>query len=180
MKILFTGGSSFTGSRFVRALAAAGHEVATVFRKPPQTYSDEVRRERVRLACEVSRPIEGCSFGDPKFLAVIAEGGWDVLAHHAADVTNYKSPDFDAVAAVANNTANLPAVLAALRAAGCRRLLLTGSVFEGGEGAGSQGLPDFSPYGLSKAAHGPGVSLLLRPRRSRPRQVRHPQPFRRP
>jgi nucleoside-diphosphate-sugar epimerase len=28
---------------------------------------------------------------------------------------------------------------------------LTGSVFEGGEGAGSQGLPDFSPYGLSKA-----------------------------
>ena len=28
---------------------------------------------------------------------------------------------------------------------------MTGSVFEGGEGAGSQGLPDFSPYGLSKA-----------------------------
>jgi UDP-glucose 4-epimerase len=38
-----------------------------------------------------------------------------------------------------------------MRATGCRRLLLTGSVFEGGEGAGSQGLPDFSPYGLSKA-----------------------------
>jgi nucleoside-diphosphate-sugar epimerase len=30
-------------------------------------------------------------------------------------------------------------------------VLLTGSVFEGGEGAGSQGLPHFSPYGLSKA-----------------------------
>ena len=30
-------------------------------------------------------------------------------------------------------------------------VLLTGSVFESGEGAGSQGLPDFSPYGLSKA-----------------------------
>jgi nucleoside-diphosphate-sugar epimerase len=30
-------------------------------------------------------------------------------------------------------------------------VLLTGSVFEGGEGAGSEGLPDFSPYGLSKA-----------------------------
>ena len=29
--------------------------------------------------------------------------------------------------------------------------MLSGSVFEGGEGAGSQGLPDFSPYGLSKA-----------------------------
>jgi nucleoside-diphosphate-sugar epimerase len=30
-------------------------------------------------------------------------------------------------------------------------VLLSGSVFEGGEGAGSQGLPHFSPYGLSKA-----------------------------
>jgi nucleoside-diphosphate-sugar epimerase len=29
-------------------------------------------------------------------------------------------------------------------------VLLTGSVFEAGEGSGSQGLPDFSPYGLSK------------------------------
>src|SRR5262249_19566879 len=39
----------------------------------------------------------------------------------------------------------------ALGSTGCRRVILTGSVFEGGEGAGSQGLPDFSPYGLSKA-----------------------------
>ena len=42
-------------------------------------------------------------------------------------------------------------MLEALGATGCHRLLLTGSVFESGEGAGSQGLPDFSPYGLSKA-----------------------------
>ena len=100
---------------------------------------------------EACRPVHGCSFGDERFLALIREGGWDLLCHHAADVTNYKSPDFDAVAALRNNTHNLPAVLEALGAAGCRRVLLTGSVFEGGEGAGSQGLPDFSPYGLSKA-----------------------------
>ena len=103
------------------------------------------------MAAEVCRPVHGCSFGDERFLALIAEGGWDLLCHHAADVTNYKSPDFDTIAALGNNTHNLPAVLEALRAAGCRRLLLSGSVFEGGEGAGSQGLPDFSPYGLSKA-----------------------------
>ena len=46
-----------------------------------------------------------------KFLALIKEGGWDLLCHHAADVTNYKSPDFDTVAALRNNTYNLPAVL---------------------------------------------------------------------
>ena len=102
------------------------------------------------MAADVCRPVYGCSFGDERFLALISEGGWDLLGHHAADVTNYKSPDFDAIAALANNTHNLSAVLEALNAAGCRRLLLSGSVFEGGEGAGSQGLPDFSPYGLSK------------------------------
>ena len=120
------------------------------FAEQAEEYSDVTRRERVALASAASRPIYGCSFGDEKFLALIAEGGWDLLCHHAADVTNYKSPDFDAVAALRNNTFNLPAVLDAMQAAGCHRLLLTGSVFESGEGAGSQGLPDFSPYGLSK------------------------------
>jgi nucleoside-diphosphate-sugar epimerase len=73
------------------------------------------------------------------------------MCHHAADMTNYKSQDFDAMTALRNNTHNLAAVLQALRSAGCRAMLLTGSVFEGGEGAGSEGIPHFSPYGLSKA-----------------------------
>ena len=47
MKILFTGGSSFTGFWFIRELAAAGHEVTAVFRKRAEEYSDEVRRQRV-------------------------------------------------------------------------------------------------------------------------------------
>jgi UDP-glucose 4-epimerase len=151
MKILFTGGSSFTGSWFIRELAAAGHGVTAVFRKRAREYSDEVRRQRVKLASEVSRPFHGCSFGDETFLALVGEGGWDLLCHHAADVTNYKSPDFDTIGAVANNTRNLLVVLQALKAVGCGKLILSGSVFEGGEGSGSQALPDFSPYGLSKA-----------------------------
>jgi UDP-glucose 4-epimerase len=151
MKILFTGGSSFTGTWFIRELAAAGHEVTAVFRRGTEEYTDKIRRARVAMTVGHCRPIHGCSFGDERFLALIAEGGWDLLGHHAADVTNYKSPDFDTIAAVANNTFNLPRVLEALVAAGCRRVALSGSVFEGGEGAGSQGLPDFSPYGLSKA-----------------------------
>jgi nucleoside-diphosphate-sugar epimerase len=151
MKILFTGGSSFTGYWFIRELAAAGHAVTAVFRRETEEYSDDVRRERVILASEVSRPSYGCSFGDAEFLTLINEGSWDLLCHHGADVTNYKSPDFNVAAALRNNTHNLQAVLEALGSTGCLRVLLTGSVFEGGEGAGSQGLPDFSPYGLSKA-----------------------------
>jgi UDP-glucose 4-epimerase len=151
MKILFTGSSSFTGSRFIMELAAAGHEVTATFQRGIDEYDDEPRRSRVAMAAEVCRPAYGCSFGDERFLALIAEGGWNLLCHHAANVTNYKSPDFNAIAALGNNAHNLPDVLGALRAAGCCRLLLSGSVFEGGEGAGSQELPDFSPYGLSKA-----------------------------
>src|SRR5271166_6098051 len=116
MKILFTGGSSFTGFWFIHELTAAGHQVTAIFRKQPKEYTDAVRRERVNLASKVSRPIYDCSFGDPGFLGLIKEGGWDLLCHHAADVTNYKSPDFDPVAALRNNTHNLPTVLETLRA----------------------------------------------------------------
>src|SRR4051794_21132817 len=142
MKILFTGASSFTGYWFVRELAAAGHDVSAVFRGKAGDYPDAVRRSRAERLTEVCRPVLGCSFGDEAFRSLVREGGFALLCHHAADVTNYKSADFDAVAAVANNTRNLPSVLAAFREGGGRRIVLTGSVFEGGEGAGSQGSPD--------------------------------------
>src|SRR5262249_9405257 len=129
MNILFTGGSSFTGFWFIRELTAAGHKVTAVFRRRPEEYSDAVRRQRVELACQACRSVFGCQFGDERFLSLLGEGGWDLLCHHGADVTNYKSPDFDAVAALKNNTHNLVAVLQALGAAGCRRVLLTGSAF---------------------------------------------------
>jgi nucleoside-diphosphate-sugar epimerase len=151
MKILFTGASSFTGFWFVREIAAAGHDVTATFRRPAAEYADLPRRQRVLLAGEVCRPVYGCSFGTPSFLALINEGNWNLLCHHAADVTDYRSPRFDAVAALQNNAHNLFAVLEALKTAGCNKLLLTGTVFEAGEGAGSEGLPDFSPYGFSKA-----------------------------
>ena len=95
-------------------------------------------------------PVYGCAFGDECFLDLLRAARWDVLCHHAAEVTDYKSPDFDVVAALTANARNLTAVLDALLAGGCRRVVLTGSVFAQNEGAGSQGLPAFSPYGLSK------------------------------
>lgn len=151
MRILFTGASSFTGAWFVRELAAAGHEVVATFRRRPAEYGDPLRRARVGWALERCTPLFGVSFGDDAFLAAVREGGFELLAHHGAEVTDYRSPAFDVVGALRANTLRLPEVVQALAATGCRRVLLTGSVFEGGEGAGSQGLPDFSPYGLSKA-----------------------------
>jgi UDP-glucose 4-epimerase len=151
MRILFTGASSFSGYWFVRELACAGHQTVATFRQQPGGYEDEPRRTRSSRVVEYCRPVVGCSFGDESFMKLIAgDGPWDLLCHHAADVTNYKSSDFDVHTAVSNNTHNLAGVLDALQSAGCQRVLLTGSVFEQNEGAGSQGLPAFSPYGLSK------------------------------
>ncbi|MCX5663062.1 MAG: NAD(P)-dependent oxidoreductase [Planctomycetota bacterium] len=149
MRILFTGASSFTGFWFVRALANAGHEVVAIFRQGTEAYQG-VRRDRVLGLAKACRSVQ-CSFGDAEFLALAAAGPWDLFCHHAADVTNYKSPDFNVAAALENNTRNAAAVLKALAAAGCPAMVLTGSVFESDEGAGEQPLRAFSPYGLSKA-----------------------------
>jgi UDP-glucose 4-epimerase len=152
VRVLFTGASSFTGCWFVRELAAAGHDVVATFRRRPEEYPDMLRRRRVQWALEVCQPLFGCAFGDERFLEVIREDGpWHLLCHHAAEVTDYKSPNFDVTGALRNNTHRLSAVLDALVEADCRRVLLTGSVFENDEGAGSEGLPAFSPYGLSKS-----------------------------
>ena len=131
-------------------LVRAGHEVVATFREASDRY-DGLRAERVAAVAAVCRPVFGCSFGDRGFLGLVdEEAHWDALCHHAADVTNYQSPDFDVTRALENNTRNLANVLKALRARSCRKLVLTGSVFESDEGAGSEELPAFSPYGLSK------------------------------
>lgn len=152
MRILLTGASSFTGVWFLRALRDASHDVEiTMTRGAAADYDEPQRRERVDLAESLANKVHWSTrFGDDGFVAA-AGSGFDLLCHHAADVTDYKSRDFDVSRALATNTHNLRAVLGAFAGSGGRRVLLTGSVFEGGEGAGGQGLPHFSPYGLSKA-----------------------------
>ena len=149
MRVLLTGVSSFTGLWFARALAAAGHEVIAPLRGA--RYDDLLRRSRIDEAAKAAELIPAAPFGSDAFLDLIAaRGPFDVLCHHAAEAANHKSPDFDVQGAVAANTRNAWAVLTAAKAAGVKRLVATGSVFEQGEGRGSQPLRAFSPYGLSK------------------------------
>lgn len=150
MRILFTGATSFTGMWFCEALAAAKHDIVATIRREKTAYSD-LRARRLKRVAECARPVWNVAFGTPEFLKLIAaEGPFDILCHHAAEVTDYKSADFDAIAAAKSNTLSLRAVLGALRETGCRRIVLTGSVFEAGEGAGNRPLRAVSSYGLSK------------------------------
>jgi UDP-glucose 4-epimerase len=89
--------------------------------------------------------VEGVQFGDAAFLGLLGSRSWDVLCHHAAHVDGYRDPAFDVAAALAANTRSAAEVVAAVP-----RVVVTGSVFEPGEGEGDAELRAFSPYGLSK------------------------------
>lgn len=151
MKILITGGSSFTGYWFINELAEAGHDVFATFTQASADQYDELRAHRVNESIKLCTPVWNCKFGDNAFLKLIKqEKGWDLLCHHGAYVQGYKSIDFDVMAAVEANTHNLRNVLTKLADAACDKVLLTGSVFEQNEGRGDEPLRAFSPYGLSK------------------------------
>ncbi len=151
MKILFTGASSFTGFWFVNELIKSGHQVYTTYTKSDANEYEGIRKERIEKLSKLSEQIFSCEFGSSKFCELInSENNWDVLCHHAADVTNYKSLEFDFVNALKKNTSNISKVMESLLNKDCRNIILTGSVFEEGEGEGSDNLKAFSPYGLSK------------------------------
>jgi len=150
MKILLTGASSFTGFWFAKTLAQLGHQVSATFQGNRASY-DPVRLRRIdALPAEVERLWETPT-QSPRLLEVIAGSSqWDLLCLHAAYVTNYRSPDFDVVRALQNNTEGLTQLLESMSARGLRRVIATGSVFEAEEGAGEEPRKAFSPYGLSK------------------------------
>lgn len=149
MKVLLTGGSSFTGMWFAEALTQARAKVTVPLRGRIADY-DGVRGLRVRRLQEVANVIEGIEFGGDRFLSLVENENFDVLCHHAARVTDYRSPRFDLVEALAENTRNLPRVLELMSARGVKAVVATGSVFEQDEGIGDSPLRAFSPYGLSK------------------------------
>lgn len=150
MKILFTGASSFTGFWFVKELVKCGHEVVSVFTGSAESYLG-IRQKRIEILKDYSLNIYNCSFGSEQFLHLISQADhWDLLCHHASNATDYKSPDFDPIAALQQNAHQLSDVLKALKDKNCTKILLTGSVFEQDEGVAGGTKRAFSPYGLSK------------------------------
>ncbi len=144
MKILFTGASSFTGFWFVNELTNRGHEVTCTLRSD---YTG-IRKLRADKLADCKR--RSARFGASDFLDLLSEESFDILCHHAARVEGYKSPDFDVGTALMNNTLNLNRVMDAFKKTGGKKIVITGSVFERDEGAGTKPLRALSPYGLSK------------------------------
>jgi nucleoside-diphosphate-sugar epimerase len=156
--VLLTGASSFTGLWIAEALAARGYAILAPLRRSREAY-DGVRRDRVARLEAVAEVVFDCPFGSPAMLDLIRGAApIESLAHHAADVEGYRDPAFDAVAAFGRNMLGAEAVLELLRERGARQVLLTGSVFEAGEGGDPAHGEAVTPYGLSKTL----TSIALR------------------
>lgn len=147
--VLLTGASSFTGVWIAEALNAAGFRVIAPLLRERGAYED-VRLARIERLERIADVRFARALGSDALLRdVQTSGGIDVLAHHAAHITGYRDPGFDPVDALARNTAGAPDLLRALRDVGGRLVVLTGTVFEAGEGGGDE--PGaVTPYGLSK------------------------------
>lgn len=156
MKILLTGASSFTGYWFAKALAEAGHEVVAPLLRARDAYSGDIRADRVKRLEGIVKIEAECGFGSDRFMKLVDQG-FDVLAHHAAQVGDYRSPDFDILGAVSSNTKNLRQILSSGQVGA---MVLTSSVFAPGEGVGTMPLRAFSPYGLSKGMTNEYVSYV--------------------
>jgi UDP-glucose 4-epimerase len=149
LRILLTGASSFTGAWFARTLADRGHNVVATLRRPIDHYEGLANTRLLSLTAATILP--ECPFGTAEFMrAINAQGPFDAVCLHAARTEGYKSFQFDALAALSSNVQNIAAVFDLLRGQGKSVVVLTGSVFEAGEGAGTEPRRAFSPYGLSK------------------------------
>lgn len=151
MKIVFTGATSFTGVWFTKALCNDKHTLTLLLRRPLEDYQG-VRRSRIEFlktfAVEI---IDDCAFGSEHFLHYLKKRKpFDLFCHHAAEVNDYKNPNFNFVSALDSNTREIRSFFEILTKQKCDKLLLTGSLFEQGEGFRSTRSGAISPYGLSK------------------------------
>ncbi len=150
MKVLLSGVSSFTGYWFAKDLVDRGHDVTGVLTRQLSDYEGN-RAARLQKLSNGCRLVEGVKFGDDRFLKLLNEKKFDIYCHHAAYMESYRSTGYDFVCAIQNDGGMLN-VIRRLKECGAKGIVYTGSVFEPGEGIGSDQVRAFSPYGVTKAA----------------------------
>lgn len=149
-RVLLSGASSFSGMWIAEALAARGCHVVATFRQAQGAYGG-LRGERVRRVAEVA---VACFEADLTTSAIDAvldrHGPFDVFAHHAAAIENYRDPAYDVGEGVRRNTEGVRRLFRRLKEGGARRVIATGTTFEADERLSGPESLAVSPYGLSK------------------------------
>lgn len=151
MKALFTGASSFTGYWIADALLERGVELVVPLRGEVGG-ADPVRAERLRRLSRRCAVVPTAPLGSARLAELArAEGPFDLVWLHAAEVGDFRDPGYHPLVATAASTMGVGALLDASR---CPRVIATGSVFEADEGRGgasSGGVREaIGAYGLAK------------------------------
>lgn len=149
VKILLTGATSFTGFWFASTLRDAGHEVVCLLTRNDSRDYQGKEVKRFNVLTSDFQLVFKAPFGSKQFVACIRETKPQLLCVHGAHIPAYRSADFNIAESLQANLRNIAEVSAAL-AENRVPILLTGTVFEAGEGgAGNVSVPG-SPYGLAK------------------------------
>jgi nucleoside-diphosphate-sugar epimerase len=146
-KALVTGISSFTGAALAQALADEGWAVAGVLSQKRAAYTG-LREERL-ASLEGVVFHQGVNAASDAFFDLIRDEKPDALVFHHHHMEAFRSPDYDVKAAHALTIAPLESLCAALRDAGTKGVIHTGTVYESGEGGRGDG-EAVSPYAQSK------------------------------
>ena len=149
MRVLMTGASSFTGMWLVLALAKRGIETVAALRGDPRHYDDLRQARMAEVAAHAAVLPEAPMGSKALFEAAESLGPFDTLILHGAQVGSFRDIPYDAGRAVIANTAGLERLLVRMKRGGLRRVALTGSVFEAGEGKGDDRAA-IGGYGFAK------------------------------
>ena len=176
-KALLTGASSFTGSWIASALAERGAQVIAPLRGSAE-HGKSLRARRLQRAGEAATIVAETPLASERLLALVRESGpFDLACFHAAEVSEFRSPDFDAYRAFARNMEGMTALLDLLTQQGCRRMVITGSLFEADEGLGDLPRSAIGAYGLAKTLTWQAMRHEGEKRGFRHRQGHHTQPI---
>ncbi|MEZ5846399.1 MAG: NAD(P)-dependent oxidoreductase [Geminicoccaceae bacterium] len=154
-RVLLTGAASFTGAWITAALSARGAQVIAPLRGDcggdGMEEGSRLRHLRIRLAGRTALLVEHAPTGSQRLLDLVDETGpFDLVCLHGADVGDFRSAGYDPLAAAARNCDGIDMLLARLARQGCRRIVVSGSLFEADEGGADGHRPAIGAYGLAK------------------------------
>lgn len=159
MRVVVTGVSSYTGMCIAEAFAKAGATVTGTLTRTPSDYSGRkaLRLERAaRAGVTFATGVEAES-GELSPLAAREQA--DVWVHHHHPMKNFRSPEYDTESARQVAVAPLETLTRALKDAGTRTVLLSGTYFEPGEG-GQRKDAQVTPYARLKHEVGREMTRL--------------------
>jgi UDP-glucose 4-epimerase len=150
LKILLTGATSLTGFWFAQELKSQGADVVClVTGESSASYQNLKSANRFALLAEGFRFIFKAPFGSEKFINAIRNERADILCLHGSHIPDYKSESFNLSESLGNNLLNMHEVFQVLAKKNLP-YVLTGTLFEAGEGDGENPTEPGSPYGLAK------------------------------